>query len=306
MISEICQTCPENSLWNGTQCICRTGFFPIAGSCVECSSNSKFVSGQCVCNFGFFGNGLTCTACHSTCGTCSSTLSTNCLTCVNASYVFSSGVCTLRQCNSGSYFSTSTQQCQKCSIDYCASCLTDRSCVTCITGFQLKTVSIVLKVELCEEICGDGKKFYLECDDGNLVNGDGCNSNCRVERGWTCVGGNTNSKSSCYNILPTGTKIIKNGYVVLQGKVLQGMSMTYLPANLLANGCPQCNNILNVSVISTPIIPVVSVSYVQATQWKFLITFDFNNVLGTFVFNFTVRINSNLASFFTQADMDQV
>ncbi len=82
--------------------------------------------------------------------------------------------------------------------------------------------------------------------------------------------------------------------------------MTYLPASLLANNCAQCNSILNVSVISTPIIPVVSVSYVQATQYKFVITFDFNNVLGTFVFNFTVRINSNLASFFTQADMDQV
>ena len=119
LISEICQTCPENSSWNGTQCTCRTGFFPIAGSCVECSSNSKFVSGQCVCNFGFFGNGLTCTACHSTCGTCSGTLSTNCLTCVNASYVFSSGVCTLRQCDSGSYFNTLTQKCIKCSINYC-------------------------------------------------------------------------------------------------------------------------------------------------------------------------------------------
>ena len=47
-------------------------------------------------------------------------------------------------------------------------------------------------------------------------------------------------------------------------------------------------------------------SYIQATQFKFVITFDFNNILGIFVFNFTVRINSNLASFFTQADMDQV
>lgn len=120
------------------------------------------------------------------------------------------------------------------------------------------------------------------------------------------MGGNTTNKSSCSNVLPTGTKIITNGHVVLQGKVLQGMSMTYLPANLLANGCPQCNNILNVSVISTPIIPIVSVSYIQATQFKFVITFDFNNILGIFVFNFTVRINSNLASFFTQADMDQV
>jgi cysteine-rich repeat protein len=26
-----------------------------------------------------------------------------------------------------------------------------------------------------------------ECDDGNLDNGDGCNSECKVEQGFNCV-----------------------------------------------------------------------------------------------------------------------
>lgn len=31
---------------------------------------------------------------------------------------------------------------------------------------------------MCEEICGDGKIFSLECDDGNKNNNDGCDQNC--------------------------------------------------------------------------------------------------------------------------------
>jgi hypothetical protein len=84
------------------------------------------------------------------------------------------------------------------------------------------------------------------------------------------------------------------------------MSLSYLPASLTANNCPQCNNILNVSVLSTPIIPIVSVLYVRITQFKFVITFDFGNILGAFVFNFTVRINPTFASSFTQTDMNQL
>jgi cysteine-rich repeat protein len=32
----------------------------------------------------------------------------------------------------------------------------------------------------CGEVCGDGKKFVLPCDDGNLFDGDGCNSTCGI------------------------------------------------------------------------------------------------------------------------------
>lgn len=39
--------------------------------------------------------------------------------------------------------------------------------------------------------CGNG---YVEgsemCDDGNLIDGDGCSSSCQVESGWTCTGAN--------------------------------------------------------------------------------------------------------------------
>ncbi|HTL34569.1 MAG TPA: EGF domain-containing protein, partial [Kofleriaceae bacterium] len=43
------------------------------------------------------------------------------------------------------------------------------------------------------EICGDGllapnAQIAGGCDDGNTANGDGCDSFCRVEQGWTCSG----------------------------------------------------------------------------------------------------------------------
>ncbi len=37
--------------------------------------------------------------------------------------------------------------------------------------------------------CGDGinnQSGIEECDDGNVLPGDGCNGNCKVERNWTC------------------------------------------------------------------------------------------------------------------------
>jgi cysteine-rich repeat protein len=37
--------------------------------------------------------------------------------------------------------------------------------------------------------CGDGVKTSgEECDDGAAMNGDGCSSVCRVERGYECMG----------------------------------------------------------------------------------------------------------------------
>lgn len=50
----------------------------------------------------------------------------------------------------------------------------------------------------CVEICGDGKNFGLvECDDGNLINGDGCSSTCQIEDGWTCSGGTPTTPDKC-------------------------------------------------------------------------------------------------------------
>lgn len=50
-----------------------------------------------------------------------------------------------------------------------------REAVPCTTGFVANGTT-----SNCIEICGDGKLYNLPCDDGNLVNGDGCSSTCAI------------------------------------------------------------------------------------------------------------------------------
>jgi cysteine-rich repeat protein len=41
----------------------------------------------------------------------------------------------------------------------------------------------------CTTTCGDGIKTGTEqCDDGNTTAGDGCDTTCNTEPGWTCTG----------------------------------------------------------------------------------------------------------------------
>jgi len=55
----------------------------------------------------------------------------------------------------------------------------------------------------CTPVCGDGVVVGEEgseagrCDDRNLQNGDGCDSTCAVECGWTCSGGDASKKDTC-------------------------------------------------------------------------------------------------------------
>ena len=59
----------------------------------------------------------------------------------------------------------------------------------CCVGYFMNT-----SVVRCDEVCGDGLLFYLECDDGNLIDYDGCSSSCTVEPGFDCSG----EPSQCY------------------------------------------------------------------------------------------------------------
>jgi cysteine-rich repeat protein len=55
------------------------------------------------------------------------------------------------------------------------------SCLVCVVGGCSECVSgYGIVAGTCEEICGDGMLFVLECDDGNMVDGDGCSKECRI------------------------------------------------------------------------------------------------------------------------------
>ena len=71
--------------------------------------------------------------------------------------------------------------------------LTNSIC-ECMPGFYINSTG------KCLEICGDGKVFYEQCDDGNTINGDGCSSICKIESQYICFNGSQTHKSNCvYN-----------------------------------------------------------------------------------------------------------
>lgn len=63
---------------------------------------------------------------------------------------------------------------------------------------------------LCLPTCGDARQVTEEgCDDGNIVNGDGCSSTCVTQTNWICIGGSPTNRSICYVYDPSMTMQIK-------------------------------------------------------------------------------------------------
>jgi len=70
--------------------------------------------------------------------------------------------------------------------------------------------------QLTLEICGDGLNLgFVECDDGNTNDKDGCSSTCKIESGYNC----TNQKEGpdiCRDIIrPHGSTIVRRGNQVV-------------------------------------------------------------------------------------------
>jgi len=74
------------------------------------------------------------------------------------------------------------------------------SCV-CMTGYTKNNIND------CITNCGDSYLTNSEsCDDGNTVNGDGCNNLCQIETNWTC--NVTVQPSLCY-VIANITGVVK-------------------------------------------------------------------------------------------------
>lgn len=126
-----------------------------------------------------------CLTCNTTgCVTCDATLNftlnttTYLCDCAVGSYIGSNGLCTL------------------CTMTGCLDCSSKTVCRTCDTTLFFLNAT----TQVCDEICGDGFLFFLQCDDGNNIDGDGCSSTCTIETNYTCVGGDATFRSVCsYN-----------------------------------------------------------------------------------------------------------
>jgi len=57
----------------------------------------------------------------------------------------------------------------------------------------------------CTPTCGNGSlESGEECDDGNLVNGDGCSSTCQIEPGFTCTTQTNSDTQPCMQTMYSG------------------------------------------------------------------------------------------------------
>ena len=72
-------------------------------------------------------------------------------------------------------------------------------------------------------MCGDSKNMGLvECDDGNLISGDGCSSTCQIEDNYICKGGNESNPDICKETIPP----IINSFIQLEDPTLFQISFS--------------------------------------------------------------------------------
>ncbi|CAD8144613.1 unnamed protein product [Paramecium pentaurelia] len=133
---------------------------------------------------------------------------TQCTKCVENCKICSKNKCQI--CQSG-YFITPNFDCQKCDF-HCKECsgAQQKDCLSCIKGidyglgkkcaFCEETQGLYTNKQKCVSKCGDGIKIYDEqCDDGNIINKDGCSEKCKIEEDWDCSK-QINTISSCYKL----------------------------------------------------------------------------------------------------------
>lgn len=184
------------------QSLCPEGTYPISsqGICDNCPSGCKSCNGtkycsSCLPNYYYNSSLGFCFSCNTVCLTCSGPGQNQCLSCSSPLYLLNS-TCSVLSCPSGTYIDPA-KGCISCSILYAGSqtCNISQS-FTCLDSYKLINSSCIYCDKVlgykmikgsCREICGDGILIYLQCDDGNNINGDGCSSSCLIEDGWNCT-----------------------------------------------------------------------------------------------------------------------
>ena len=68
---------------------------------------------------------------------------------------------------------------------------------------------------VCTSLCGNSVLNAGEqCDDGNIVSGDGCSSTCTIEAGWSCSGSPSVCTPICGDSLVKGSETCDDGNTI--------------------------------------------------------------------------------------------
>lgn len=135
------------------------------------------------------------------------------------------------------------------------------------------------------ELCGDGKKFGLECDDGNNVDGDGCSLDCKTEPGYTCSGGSPDSRDKCYLSNPQQVTLELVGQIRQHSSIVLNIQLSYVPQLLLfSSECSASCNLLNATIISGDKgATSITSLYVPGSNYLFALVVDFGRpYIGSF------------------------
>jgi cysteine-rich repeat protein len=281
-------------------------FYLIGGPCGQCVGFGINYNGNCVatCPPKSYFNGVTCIVCSdgqvwngTACvvivvappTTTTDTTTTGSTTTSTSSSSSSSGP----SCPVGTYWDQQQLRCLPCP-NGCSSCVSCYTCTTCAPGFFIDSTS-----GLCSEVCGDGKRYTLPCDDGNSVNGDGCSSTCQIENGWFCAGGSPASRDTCSKSIPTEVTFTSSGQSHQWGRIVLNVRANYLPLALVqsASDCANsCRDVLSAKIISgdTSAVSIVA-SYIPTTSFSFSVIVDFQKEpIG--IFSIEIGISPRVAT----------
>ena len=183
----------------GYQCICKG--VPFENFCDRCAHrpNSEYFHGICKCVQGYTLYG------------------TECLPNAN------DGTNQASDCFVGTFFDSQQKKCLACP-DGCLKCSDCYTCDQCNPDFRYD-----VRTSLCVENCGDGKRYVSECDDNNIINGDGCSSSCKIEDGYTCKGGSPAAADNCQLYKPNEVTLKMVGVIRYLTKVVLNIQLDYLP-----------------------------------------------------------------------------
>lgn len=118
----------------------------------------------------------------------------SCTLCTLSNCVYCASLSACAVC-AATYDYSDIKTCIKCLVTGCTNCSSTNTskCVTCnnTAGYYNNVTT-----GKCSTLCGDGIFVSATegCDDGNLLNYDGCSSTCAVETSFSCSG----SPSLCY------------------------------------------------------------------------------------------------------------
>jgi len=197
-----CKYCITNTTNDCVQCNTNYGFYITASkvcatnncyrNCKYCIDNSAHKCLLCTNTYLVFRTsspslcGYIGANCHSNCAFCLSLHENDCIDC-NAGYSLYNAI-------EPSYCVTTIGCDPKCS-----KCLNSTFCIECQPDFTITVKNTCIKecpkgfrftedAPYCVEICGDGLNLgAYECDDGNTINGDGCDSTCNKETNAICT-----------------------------------------------------------------------------------------------------------------------